>query len=234
MDVLLFLIGLGMLIVFGIMALINAKNNRKGHLKKAGIGLVLFIVGIMIMPEAEDTVQPAPEDEVVTEVDQKEEPIEPEIDEENDIEDEIPPENFLELETEDQEAFIEQLAIEILGEEKYNYSFVMDDYDVDTDASVISLGINASDNLTRNLIRTGVLMDTTKIVQAIHEIAPEGYDVALEFYFPSVDAYGNEGTMLIANVSFYEETLDKINWDNFLHGNVPTVADHYWQHRDLG
>ncbi|UOE93884.1 hypothetical protein [Alkalihalobacillus sp. LMS39] len=233
MDVLLFLIGLGMLIVFGILALINAKGNRKGHLKKAGIGLILFIVGIMIMPEAEDTVQPAPEDDDVTELDQ-EETTEPEIDEEDDVEEEIPPENFLDLEIEEQEAFVEQLAIEVLGEDKYNYSFVMEDYDIDTDASIISVGINASDNLTRNMIRTGVLMDTTNLVQAIHEVAPEGYDVALEFYFPSVDAYGNEGTMLIANVSFYEETLDKINWDNFLHGNVPTVADHYWQHRDLG
>lgn len=48
-----------------------------------------------------------------------------------------------------------------------------------------------------------------------------------------MDQYGNEKKDNVMKITLNRETLDKINYDNFLHNNLPKVANQYWEHPAL-
>lgn len=83
------------------------------------------------------------------------------------------------------------------------------------------------DNLTTKLIKTGMLM-------AVYEVMSENRKPPVDFdfliSFPLRDQYGNIENGIVMKVTFYSESMAKINWDGFLHIDVQNAADRYWEH----
>ncbi len=87
-----------------------------------------------------------------------------------------------------------------------------------------------NDNLTENLIKFGAKSDATDILKAI---AMSGIDytyVILSGSFPMADQFGNSSEKNVVNLTFYKETVGRINWENFLSDNIYSIADeaHIW------
>lgn len=94
------------------------------------------------------------------------------------------------------------------------------------------LTLNLGDNLTANMMRKGGLMDALALAELFeeHSILGDIPELDITFETELTDAYGNSSPGTVLEVGFTAETLAKINYDNVLHENVPTIADYYWQH----
>lgn len=89
---------------------------------------------------------------------------------------------------------------------------------------------NANDNLTTKSIRSEIQGNIGKIFKGIFNFDNTIYDVLISAYFPTVDAYGNEGDSKVMVIGIQRPTAEKINWENFDRENFPIVADDYWEH----
>ncbi|MMZ49335.1 hypothetical protein D1872_110290 [compost metagenome] len=94
---------------------------------------------------------------------------------------------------------------------------------------IVLIKLNAKDNLTSNMIKKSIWIDTKKLLEQISKIQ-EVEECVFFWHFPLVDQHGNEKDEMIMKIGFTQPTLNKINWDNFVHNNIPNVADQYWQH----
>ncbi|PFP97717.1 hypothetical protein COK06_13060 [Bacillus cereus] len=75
-------------------------------------------------------------------------------------------------------------------------------------------------------------MDTISILKDIKD-EKEISEITFFYKYPLVDAYGNEKKDNVMKLQFNRETLDKINYDNLLHDNLPKIANQYWEHPAL-
>lgn len=88
---------------------------------------------------------------------------------------------------------------------------------------VVTWAIN--DNFTEGMVKSGSRIDATKMLQLIRE-AGLGQDGAfLEGTFSMVDQYGVAEETVVIRASYSGETLQRINFDNFLHDNIWAIAD---------
>jgi chemotaxis protein histidine kinase CheA len=99
----------------------------------------------------------------------------------------------------------------------------------DESTGKITLIVVANENLTSGMTRTGILSDSTNVLEDMKKI-PEVKSVNINVQFTMVDAYGNESLDDILKVVVSRESLDKINFENFNYDNLSTVADEYWEH----
>ncbi len=90
--------------------------------------------------------------------------------------------------------------------------------------NVFIIETEAEDNLTHNMIKEGILIDTSKIIKELFQDQRIN-DVRLVWYFPHTDAYGNETNEVAEKIEFTRDTVSKINWANFLFDNIPQIAD---------
>jgi hypothetical protein len=129
-----------------------------------------------------------------------------------------------EVELSDEE-LAQQIVVDNLGEESVE-SVAVNDYADNPDKKVILLTAVASDNLSSNMIKTGIYISTLELVEELNE-AFDVQEIAFRWQFPLVDKYGNEELGEIMRINLYGETIEKINFENFLHGNLP---DKYFEH----
>ena len=50
---------------------------------------------------------------------------------------------------------------------------------------------------------------------------------------PAYDVYGNESIETALSVTLTKETIDKVNWDNFISDNLESIAERYYVDDDL-
>lgn len=93
-------------------------------------------------------------------------------------------------------------------------------------ASNVVIEVNANENLTDHMTAQGMLMDATKIFQAIF---PRGYitKVTLNFDYDMTNAYGQTSHENVMQIILTKDTYKKINWDNFDYNNFPSIADDF-------
>jgi len=92
------------------------------------------------------------------------------------------------------------------------------------------IAVNANENLTKNMTKKGIWMDSKKILQPLSKL--DGLDIIIiHWYYPLVDTYGNEKDGIVMSFEINKETLNKINWDNFLTDNIPNVVSNYSEHQ---
>lgn len=96
----------------------------------------------------------------------------------------------------------------------------------ETEDNVLIIEVEAEDGFTQNLIKEGILLDTSKIIKELFQ-DPRINDVRLVWYFPYTDTYGNETNEVAEKIEFTRETVSKINWDNFSFDNIPQIADDF-------
>ena len=94
-----------------------------------------------------------------------------------------------------------------------------------TTLDVINIEWSINDNLSENLIRASAKLDTVEILEAIHTSGLEYSMINLTGYFPLIDTFGNSEETPVVWLTYTKETVDKINWSNFLHDNAYVVAD---------
>ncbi|MFS0861975.1 hypothetical protein [Fredinandcohnia sp. 179-A 10B2 NHS] len=85
----------------------------------------------------------------------------------------------------------------------------------------------ADDNFSSNLIRTGILSDSTDIFKRVFSEREDVNSLLLTWQFPAQDKKGNEMRGILINIAMTKENADTINWDNFRYSNLPDVADTY-------
>lgn len=53
-------------------------------------------------------------------------------------------------------------------------------------------------------------------------------DVTFNVVYPLVDKYGNSEDEIVIKATFTKETIDRINFDKALFGDIPYMADEWW------
>jgi len=97
---------------------------------------------------------------------------------------------------------------------------------------IIIAKLYADENLTTNMTRDGILMDSKDLFQEMFK-HKEISEAVLMWNFTLVDQYGNESVDTILKIGLDRATADKINWENFDYNNFETVAQQYFIHPAL-
>ncbi|MEX1013905.1 MAG: hypothetical protein WDZ80_01975 [Candidatus Paceibacterota bacterium] len=107
-------------------------------------------------------------------------------------------------------------------------------YELDLENGQMKIEYLAKENLSTGLTLGGIFQDTKNIVQEFSSATtPSINRIVVEPYLTLVDQYGQEEISKVASLTITQNTWKKINWDNFLLENIPTVADEYWVHPAL-
>ena len=88
------------------------------------------------------------------------------------------------------------------------------------------------DNLTQNMIHSGILIDMKDIMKALKGSSIEYTNVNIIGVADMVDVNGNESKdMKVLNSTISKDKLSNINFDKFLTDNVPKVMDTFSLHK---
>ncbi|MED5052709.1 hypothetical protein [Anoxybacteroides rupiense] len=102
----------------------------------------------------------------------------------------------------------------------------------DTKDKIVIAKLYADENLTTNMTRDGILMDSKKLLEELFE-QKEISEAVLLWNFTLVDQYGNESVDTVLKIGLDRVTADKINWKNFNYKNFENVAPQYFVHPAL-
>lgn len=97
---------------------------------------------------------------------------------------------------------------------------------------IVLITAEAKENVSANYTKKGMWIDTISILKDLKN-EKNISEIAFFYKYPLVDQYGNEKKDNVMKITLNRETLDKINYDNFLHNNLPKVANQYWEHPAL-
>lgn len=160
------------------------------------------------------------DEEVADEPEETVEVVEPEQDESLEEEESLTPESFV---------------ISIIGEETNHSEEELKNpiIDVGINGEAFNIKLIGNDNFSTSYIKGMMLIRASEIYEQAFDLFPEINLTYIEWQFPLVDTYGNVNLSPVMKIDMTRETEDKINWDNFLTDNLPTVADSYWQHPAL-
>ncbi|KAB2337670.1 hypothetical protein F7731_08745 [Cytobacillus depressus] len=90
----------------------------------------------------------------------------------------------------------------------------------------VNVKVYAKDSIGMKTTMLNSITSTLKELQNENEIET----IFFMIIFPLVDQYGNSEDGTIAKVEISKETLDKINFKNFVYNQIPNIADEYWEH----
>lgn len=97
---------------------------------------------------------------------------------------------------------------------------------------VANVWLNASENLTVNMTRKGMWLDTKKLLEEFAGI--DGIELyQIIWMLPLTDKFGNVEDSKVMSLDFPRATIDQINFDNLLTDNIPELADNYWEHNAI-
>lgn len=99
-----------------------------------------------------------------------------------------------------------------------------------TTNNYLMIGINADDNLTTNLMKTSMLLDSKELYEKAFKERPDFDGLRLVWYADLVDIKGNESVGSVMNITITKENASTSNWDNVIADNLPKIADEYWEH----
>lgn len=92
--------------------------------------------------------------------------------------------------------------------------------------------IKAKENLTLNLTRKACLLYSKELFKKMNDV-PEFGGGTIIWKGDSQDVYGNQGTMDLMEIKIDYPTFEKINWENILLKNLPTIADEFTQCKEF-
>ena len=221
-------------LLIGIISLIKPLRFLQITTKKMGAivlvsGLVILMVGASLIPVEEE---PAAEPEEVVEEEPKEvveeeEEVEPKSEEAEQEPDQGP----ADTEPGSLEEFALQVVEDEIGSETNRSDYPDRIIDINIDRDNVVLHLVSNDNLTVNMIKGGILKDSLKLFEKIYAYEHEDiFVINLVWYAPLTDQYGNEELGQVIDIGIYDDTAEKINWDNVLFGDLPDIADYYTEH----
>ena len=114
-----------------------------------------------------------------------------------------------------------------LGESNRGNRRKMTDINYREGEDTIEVTWAADDNFSSGFIVTGIQSDAAAVLRAIDESGVEYERVFLAATFALRDAAGNDSEEEVMLASFDRETIERINWDNFLATDVFELAINY-------
>ncbi|WP_427110862.1 hypothetical protein [Lysinibacillus xylanilyticus] len=119
---------------------------------------------------------------------------------------------------------IKDAVVDVVGKESYRKHKFED--------NTLWIQVTTSGNFTQNMMLKGTYMDMLDIAEKVREesLLNGANDVDVSFYTELTDAYGKTSDGVIVEIGMNKATLEKIDFKNVLHKNVPTIADYYWEH----
>lgn len=88
-----------------------------------------------------------------------------------------------------------------------------------------------NESLTKKMTVEKMYLDMFNILEKIQPFIDT--DVDFNVVYPLQDRYGNVSDSIVIKATFKNETIKKINFENALFGNIPDMADEWWQHNAL-
>lgn len=82
------------------------------------------------------------------------------------------------------------------------------------------------ESFTAKMTVKSMYLDMFKILKEIQPIIDT--DVDFNVVYTLKDKYGNENDSIVMKATFTNDTIKKINFDNALSENIPTMADEWW------
>lgn len=119
---------------------------------------------------------------------------------------------------------IKDAVIAVVGKDNYrNHKF---------EDNTLWIQVSAQDNFTQKMVLKGAYMDTLDIAEKIHNevLLENSTSFDISYYTELTDVYGKSSDGVIVEIGINKDTLEKIDFKNVLHKNVPTIADYYWEH----
>jgi len=185
------------------------------------VGFVVLIIIGAIVGGGEDKTTENPQESASSAVKEKQDATEPKQ-EEN-----------VQVKREDMslDQYLEYKVKEVIGE-KTNMDKPVFVSISNGDEGIKDITLNPNDNLTNNMIVSGMLIDASDFYKAIKddEEVKKLNGVSLIYQMTLVDKLGNESINPVLILTVSPETMNKINWDNFITDNLPDVADTYFLH----
>lgn len=83
-----------------------------------------------------------------------------------------------------------------------------------------------ADNLSDKMTVKGMYLDMFDILRKIQPKIDT--DVTFNVIYSLVDKYGNSEDEIVIKATFTKETIDRINFDKALFGDIPYMADEWW------
>ncbi len=206
------------------------KKDNESKLKKPFykrwwfIGLVVLTIIGAIVSAGEDTTTEQPQESTSSAVEEKQDTTEPKQEE------------SVQIKREDisLDQYLEHIVKEVIGEETNMDKPVFVSIS-NGDEGIKDITLNPNDNLTNNMMVGGMLSDASDYYKAIKddEEVKKLKGVSLIYQMTLVDKLGNESINPVLILTVSPETMNKINWDNFITDNLPDVADTYYLHPAL-
>lgn len=117
---------------------------------------------------------------------------------------------------------VKDAVIQVVGEEN------LDTFSYIPENNFALIKFKGSENLSREMTVKGMYIDIYNILKEIQEYI----DVNVDFniIYPLQDVYGNTREDIVIKASYNNDTIKKIDFENFLWENIPSVADEWWNH----
>ena len=130
-----------------------------------------------------------------------------------------------------EEKFIQILGADTnMGEERLKQIKVYT-YDYANNYQNVDIEYMADENLTTGMTKTGMWMDAMEVLEELPTVLnTQVMKITLNPQFKLVDQYGQESIEKVMTIRVTRETWEKINWDNFITDNIPTISETYWEH----
>ncbi|MBN1430482.1 MAG: hypothetical protein JXB07_19080 [Anaerolineae bacterium] len=95
----------------------------------------------------------------------------------------------------------------------------------DEDIGQITVTWAINDNLTTDFIKVGAQTDAVDIIEKVDSSGLQYNLLSIHGTFALVDDFGNVTEDTVVYASYSAQTIDKINWENFLYTSVWDIAD---------
>ena len=90
---------------------------------------------------------------------------------------------------------------------------------------IINITWAINDNFTEGMVVSGARADVVDMLEAIVTAGLEYEVIVFNGTFSMVDTFGNSSESNVVRVSYSKETVDKINFSQFLSSNAFVIAD---------
>ncbi len=123
------------------------------------------------------------------------------------------------------EESMKKAIIKVVGEEN------LETFNYVPDNNFALIKFKGSENLSSKMKVKGMYMDISNILKGIQKDISVNVDINVTY--PLQDKYGNIREDIVIKTTFNNDTIKKINFDNFDYNDIPSVADEWWNHNAL-
>ncbi|MFD5853887.1 hypothetical protein ACFWGC_27615 [Cytobacillus pseudoceanisediminis] len=128
-------------------------------------------------------------------------------------------------EAEKPENVLKKAVVKALGKKSNRDLDKVTKVSVNEQSGAVTVQFAGDDNFSEKMIVSGIKMDIEKVLEAVRKSKINYKELNISVTFSMVDKLGNAKESEVVSLVYYKETIDKINFDNFLYDNVFDITD---------